>query len=108
MDFEQLLKFVDVESKRLKKHYGEYPDKEKEALAMAVKLQEELGELCQEILFHYSLQGKHKADKFNKENLPNEFADVILITLILAKKMNIDIKKALSDKTKKIENRYRK
>ena len=106
MEFNELLKFVALERERLAKYTGKYDDNEKEIFARTVKVGEEFGELCQEVLFHANLQGKHKNEKFDKDNLANEFADVIFSTLLLAKDMNIDIKKALENKMKKIEKRY--
>jgi NTP pyrophosphatase (non-canonical NTP hydrolase) len=106
MELKGLLKFVAIERERLAEYTGRFPDKNKEIFAMVVKIGEEFGELCQEVLYHTSLQGKHKMHKFNKENLPEEFADVLLTTLILAKEMNIDVEKALENKIKKIEKRY--
>lgn len=106
MNFEELLKFVALERERLAKYTGKYDDNEKEIFARTVKVGEEFGELCQEVLFHANLQGKHKKEQFDENNLANEFADVIFATLLLSKDMNIDIEKALEDKIKKIEKRY--
>ena len=83
-------------------------DKDKQVFACAIKLGEEFGELCQEVLFHSSLQRKSKMDKFKKENLSEEFADVLISTLLLAQEMNVDIEKALENKMKKIDKRYEK
>lgn len=52
------------------------------------------------------MQRKQKFDKFDKDNLLEEFADVIMTTLLLAKSMNIDIEKALEKKIEKINKRY--
>lgn len=106
MTFEELLKFIALERERLAKATGKYEDEEKEIFARVVKVGEEFGELCQEVLFHANLQGKHKGEQFDKNNLANEFADVIFATLLLSKDMNIDIEKALENKMKKIEKRY--
>ncbi len=106
MTFKELLKFIAMERERLSKHTGKYADTEKEIFARTVKVGEEFGELCQEVLFHANLQGKHKKEKFDKDNLSNEFADVIFTTLLLAQDMNVDIEKAMEDKIKKIEKRY--
>lgn len=97
-----LLDFINEESERFNKHYN-YSDKQKEILARTVKVAEELGELCSDILSFNSLQLKRKLDKFDKENLPDEFADVIIVTLLLAKSMDIDIRKALEDKMEKVK-----
>ena len=104
----KLLKWVKKESGRLEKDHGRYPDQDKQIFARTIKLGEEFGELCQEVLFHSSRQRKSKMDKFKKENLPDEFADVLITTLLLAQEMNIDIEKALEDKIKKIDKRYEK
>ena len=106
MEFKDLLKFIEIEDERLKEYYGGYSDQEKRILARTVKLTEELGELCNEVLAYNSLQRKQKLDNHDKENLPEEFADVIITTLLLAKAMNIDIEKALERKIEKINKRY--
>ena len=76
-------------------------------LAQTVKISEELGELCSEVLAHKSLQRKQKLDNHNKKNISEEFADVIITALLLAKTMNVDIEKALENKLKKINKRYK-
>lgn len=43
----------------------------------------------------------------DKNNLPNEFADVIITILLLAKSMDVDIPQALAEKIKKINKRYK-
>lgn len=106
MELKELLKFVEIEDERLKKYYGGYSNQEKRILARTVKLTEELGELCNEVLAHNSLQRKHKLNNHSKGNLPEEFADVIITTLLLAKALNVDIKKALEKKIEKINKRY--
>ena len=104
MELKNLLKFIEIEDERLKKHYG-YSDQEKRVLARTVKLTEELGELCDEVLAYNSLQRKQKLDNHDKENLPEEFADVIITTLLLAKAMDVDIEKALENKIEKLKKR---
>ena len=106
MELKELLKFVEIEDERLKKYYGGYSNQEKRILARTVKLTEELGELCNEVLAHNSLQRKQKLDNHDKENLLEEFADVIITALLLAKAMNVDIEKAFEKKIKKVNKRY--
>jgi NTP pyrophosphatase (non-canonical NTP hydrolase) len=107
MEFKELLKFIEIEDERLQKYYGGYGDQEKRILARTVKLTEELGELCDEVLAFNSLQRKEKLDNHDKENLPQEFADVIIVTLLLAKAMNVDIEKALEKAIEKVNKRYK-
>lgn len=106
MELKDLLKFIEIEDERLKKYYNSYSDPEKHILARTVKLTEELGELSDEVLAHTSLQRKQKLENHDTQNLSEEFADVILTTLLLAKAMNVDIEKALAKKVEKINKRY--
>jgi len=108
MELKDLLKFIEIESKRLIKYYGGYPDQEKRILARTVKLAEEFGELCERILAYNALQRKEKFKKFNQKKLQEEFADVIITTFLLAKVTNVNIEKALEKKIKKINKRYKK
>lgn len=105
MELKDLLKFIEIENKRLRTYYPNI-DEDKIILARTVKLTEELGELCSEVLAHKSLQRKQKLENHDKENLQEEFADVIITALVLAKAMNVDIEKALENKIKKINKRY--
>ena len=105
MDLESLLRFVEAQDKKLKKRYSSHANKESVILARTVKLGEEFGELCEEVLAYSSLQRKQKLEKRDKENLPEEFADVIITTLLLAKAMNVDIEEALEEKVQKINQR---
>jgi len=106
MKFTDLLKFIEIEDERLKNYYGGYGDQEKRILARAVKLSEELGELCDGVLAYNSFQRKQKLDKRDENNLLEEFADVIITTLLLAKAMDVDIRDALTKKIEKINKRY--
>ena len=108
MDLKELLKFIATEDGRLKKYYGSYPDQEKRILARTVKVSEELGELCNEILAFNALQRKDKLENYDGENLSEEFADVLITVLLLAKATGVDIEKALEKKIEKINLRYKK
>jgi NTP pyrophosphatase (non-canonical NTP hydrolase) len=105
MELKELLKFIEIENGRLKKRYLNL-DKEKMILAQTVKINEELGELCNEILKHCSLQRKEKLDNMDKKDIEEEFSDVLITTLLLAKSMDIDIENALKEKISKINKRY--
>lgn len=105
MKFEELLKFIEIEDKRLKERLGNYTKIER-ILARNVKLAEELGELSNDVLAEIGDLRKEKMEKYNRNNLSNEIADVIIVTLLLAKSLDVDIKKALEEKIKKIHKRY--
>ena len=108
MNFDKLLKFIEIEDERLKKYYGGYDDQKKRILARTVKLSEELGELCNEVLSFNALQRKEKMENRDAENLSEELADVLITALLLAKAMDINVEKALEKKIKKIDKRYEK
>ena len=50
MKFEDLKKFIKKEHQRLINSYGQIEDSQKRTLARTVKLMEEMGELCDEVL----------------------------------------------------------
>lgn len=85
-----------------------YTPEEKAILTKTVKLSEEVGELCNDILGILRLQRKAKLEKFDRRNMYQEFADVIITTIQLASIAGVDIERAVHDKLKKIEERTRK
>ncbi len=80
--------------------------KEKDILTRTVKLSEEVGELSNDILSVLSLQRESKLKKFDRKNLYEEFADIILSTIILANALKVDISRATKDKLKKVLTDY--
>ena len=101
------MKFIEELDHKIKNYYGNYPDQEKRILARTVKLNEEIGELCDCILSYTSFQRKEKLNKKNLEDLEEEFADVIITTMLLAKSMNINIEESLLKKIKKVDKRHK-
>jgi NTP pyrophosphatase (non-canonical NTP hydrolase) len=83
-----------------------FTKREKDILFKTVKLSEEVGELSNDILSVLSLQRKSKLERFNKTNLYEEFADVIMSVIKLANSLRVDLERAIRDKTKKIEANY--
>jgi NTP pyrophosphatase (non-canonical NTP hydrolase) len=107
MQIKDFKKFIKKEDKRLKKRFH-IEDKEKRILARTVKLSEEIGELSDEVLGYSSMQRKEKLDKHKKEELFEEFADVVITTFLLAEAMNVNVEKAIKNKMKKISKRDKK
>lgn len=106
MTFKTLLSFVKEEDLRLRSYYKELSPTERERLySRTIKLIEEVGELCNEILVSQKDQRKEKL-KDNIKELEEEFADVIITTALLALTTGIDIEKSLEEKIRKIEQRY--
>ena len=106
MELKELLEFIDLENKRLIEKFGSSSTQKEIILSRTVKLTEELGELCNEVLSFCGDQRKEKLENHYSNNLPNEFADVIITTLLLARSMNIEIKEALINKIERINDRY--
>lgn len=105
MEFADLLKFVKEENERLIESYYKQYDEEKLLFSATVKLVEEVGELCQEVLNKSNAQ---RAEKLAAENdLKNEIADVLITTLIIAELTGVDPQRALEEKVKKIEARHK-
>ena len=95
-----LLEKIEKIDKNLNTNFEqEYIEK---VFARSMKLSEEVGELISEILKKFY---KKREQSFDETNLKQEFADVILTTLLLAKSLDIDINECLAMKLKKIEER---
>ncbi len=108
MDLKQLQQKIKLANEANRPHYKLYSQQEKEILTKTVKLNEEVGELCNDILSVLKLQRKSKLEHFEKRNFYEEFADVIITTLQLAGVAGVDVERAIGDKLKKIEERYNK
>ncbi len=104
MTLDELMEFIDKEDNRIREHYGNPPKKER-ILARTVKLMEESGELANEILKTLSMQRNSKLNNSGSKELSEEFADVIITTLLLAKSSGVDIRKSLDSKIEKINKR---
>ncbi len=96
MTLEDFQKFIDDQTER------------ERILSRTVKISEEFGELCDEVLASMGDQRKGKMEGRDLDALSDEFADVIITTFLLAKSMNIDIPNALERKIKKIKAKHNK
>ncbi|MFA6255886.1 MAG: MazG nucleotide pyrophosphohydrolase domain-containing protein [Candidatus Absconditabacterales bacterium] len=104
MDMQQLLEAAD----KVHKYFIQKDitiDTEKHSLLSVIKLAEEVGELNEQILLHYGHSRKEKMEKYSPQNLAEEIADVIFTTMLVAKSLDVDIQKALSNKMEKIYTR---
>ena len=100
------IEMLEMKYYKEKTKYKLYTQQEKEILTKTVKLNEEVGELCNDILSILKLQRRSKLAHFDKRNIYQEFADVIITTIQLATVAGVDIERAIHDKIKKIEERY--
>jgi NTP pyrophosphatase (non-canonical NTP hydrolase) len=104
MEFKELTDFARKENQRIHADQVSH-SKEMALLGRMVKLSEETGELAEQVLHSVSLQRKAKRE--NKEgSLDDEFADVVLVALILADEMGVDLEAALQKKIERINKRY--
>ena len=67
--FREMQKALKSRELSLRIKFHSLTKKEKDILARTVKLQEEVGELANDILSILSLQRKSKLDEFNKKNI---------------------------------------
>ena len=105
MDIANLQNKIRALDEKRKPRYKLYTQTEKEILTRTIKLNEEVGELCNDILAVLALQRKAKLKLFDKRNLYAEFADVILTTMQLANAMGVNLDRAVKDKLRKIKER---
>lgn len=82
--------------------------REKEILTRTVKLNEEVGELCNDILSILKLQRRAKLERFDRRSIYQEFADVLITLIQLAVSANVDLDRAVNDKLKTIAERIEK
>jgi NTP pyrophosphatase (non-canonical NTP hydrolase) len=108
MNIKNLQEKIKQINDKTRPHYKLYSQEEKEILTKTVKLNEEVGELCNDILAILRLQRREKLKNFDKRNMYEEFADVIITTVQLALVTGVDIERAINEKLKKIEKRYDK
>ena len=81
-------------------------DKNQRVFARTMKIVEELGELSDEILTSMNLQRDSKIAKFSRENLEDEFADVLASLILLANEVDIDVESVIKKKIKFTRERF--
>lgn len=104
MDLKELLQFVKDEDLRLRARFNTEEEGFR-ILSRMCKVTEEVGELSNEILKSLGSQRTDKLANVSKEDLADEFADVMISTLLLANITEVDIEQALLAKIEKIRNR---
>ena len=106
MNLKELKKIIKSEKETLVNKSGVAETEKEKVLLRTVKLNEEVGELCEEILNKF---GNQRHDKnFDDKNLRGEFADVVITLMLLADKMNIDVEKAIGEKVNEIIKQRKK
>lgn len=107
MNIKDLQQFAQLENERLGKLFDTTGNTEKRTLSQMVKLSEEVGELAEQVLANASMQRKGKIKTLSRAELEYEFADVLLVTMLMADLMEVDVEKSLKRKIEKINKRYK-
>ncbi len=106
MKFEAFEKFIVSQDLVLRsmKSTLDYTDRER-TFARMIKLGEEYGELCDQVLAGAGDQRKNKLALQQSTDLGDEFADVVITAFLLAKSLDLDIMQAMDHKIAKIQAR---
>lgn len=78
-------------------------DEQEHMYARTLKLNEEVGELCEAILYEYD---PNQRSKDKKIDLDQEIADVIIVSLLIAEYRKTDIMKIINQKLTKQLKRF--
>lgn len=105
MEINELVKEYKKISKFLNERWP-LKDKNQRVFARTMKIVEELGELSDEILTSMNLQRDSKIAKFSRENLEDEFADVLGSLILLANEIDIDVETVIKKKIKFTRERF--
>ena len=81
-------------------------DKNQQIFARTMKIVEELGELADEILTSMNLARDTKIASFSRENMEDEFADVLASLILLGNELDIDVEKGILKKLKFTRDRF--
>jgi len=80
--------------------------KQQRTFARTMKIVEELGELADEILTSMNLQRNTKISQFTKQNIEDEFADVLASLVLLGIELDIDISEVIKRKIEFTRRRF--
>lgn len=81
-------------------------DQDHRVFARTMKMVEELGELSDEILTSMNLQRNSKIASFSRENIEDEFADVLASLILLGSELEIDVEEVIKRKIKFTKERF--
>ena len=112
MSLRELSAWAEGQARRLAANFGLDPaangDNAYFALAQAVKLGEEVGELHAEVLGALKYHRSDKAGQYGTDTLGGELADVMVCLALLAQILNVDLAGAVSTKIEHLEARNRR
>ncbi|MFH0961210.1 MAG: MazG nucleotide pyrophosphohydrolase domain-containing protein [archaeon] len=101
MEISEISKFAKIQNAHFREKWPELKDETRLALAQAVKLSEEAGELAEQVLKAQGFQRKEKTGG----SVAEEIADVIFATALIADSCGVDLEDALGKKLEKLYGR---
>lgn len=108
MTFEEFQQFIH-EQDAFFRSLGKRRQTERERIfSRAIKLGEEYGELCSEVLASAGDQRQSKLKKADRQTLEDEFSDCFIVLFLLAKALDVDIMQSVGRKMKKIREKHNK
>ncbi len=81
-------------------------DRDQRIFARTMKIVEELGELSDEILTSMNLQRSSKIANFSRQNIEDEYADVLGSLILLAIELDIDVEAVIARKIQFTRDRF--
>jgi NTP pyrophosphatase (non-canonical NTP hydrolase) len=108
MKIEDFQQFIDDQDALFRRVKDTNQNERERIFARTIKLNEEVGELCSEVLASVGDQRKDKLNNHDEQSLKDEFADVLITTFLLAKVMNVDVMATLDHKIEKIKEKHNK
>jgi NTP pyrophosphatase (non-canonical NTP hydrolase) len=106
MTFDDYLAFIRSQSDLLDATVQKGHTPTERVLARTVKMGEEVGELCDEVLSSIHGQRGSKAASHSKESIAREITDVMNTVCLLAVSMDVDILPALGLKAREIRAKH--
>lgn len=106
MTLQEFQSFIDEQDALFKTIKTTDQNEKERIFSRTIKVAEEFGELCSEVLASVGDQRKDKLNIHTTQTIRDEFADVLITTFLLAKSMDIDIMESLDHKIQKIRTKH--
>lgn len=108
MTLEEFQKFIGEQDQLFRSLDKREQSETERIFSRAIKLGEEYGELCSEVLSSVGDQRKSKLKKADRETLEDEFSDCFIVLFLLAKALDVDIMQSVGRKVKRIQEKHNK
>ncbi|NTW15325.1 MAG: hypothetical protein HGA38_03070 [Candidatus Moranbacteria bacterium] len=103
----ELTDWIRRQNRKLEIRFGGGQTERERLYARVIKLNEEVGELCDEILALNNDQREEKMRGRSGDNLSHEIADVLIVTLLIAEYLGLDPSDALRKKIARIDEHFK-